>query len=55
MAGNFTIQRDIEAFKKVFEPPAACLKNNVLSCGRKKVKEWNRKYFKHAAAKRGWL
>jgi len=54
--GNFTVIQpdDIESFKKTFEPPAACLKNNVLSCNGNKVKEWNRKHFKHAAAQRGW-
>ena len=46
--------KDIDNFKNTFMPPAACLKNNVLSCDDKKVKEWNRKWFKHDAAKRGW-
>jgi hypothetical protein len=54
--GNFTIiqPKDIDNFKNTFMPPAACLKTNVLTCDDKKVKEWNRKWFKHEAAKRGW-
>merc|ERR1712159_201404 len=55
--GNFTVIHadKIEDFKKTFQPPPACLKNNVLTCADKKVKEWNTKYFKHAAAERGWM
>jgi len=53
--GNFTVQKDLEAFKKTFMPPPECLKPNTLSCNSKQVKKWNKKYFKHAAAQRGWF
>ena len=47
--GDFQIQKNLTEFRKVFEAPAACLKPNVMTCPSEKVKEWNRKYFKHAA------
>ena len=53
--GDFQVQKNISSFRNVFEPPAACLKNNVLTCSQKKVKAWNKKYFKHAAARNGWF
>jgi hypothetical protein len=53
--GNFTVQHDLENFKKTFMPPPECLKPNTLACEEKQVKKWNRKYFKHAAAQRGWF
>ena len=53
--GNFQVQHNISAFRSVFEPPAECLKANVLACPPSKVKEWNRKYFKHSAAQNGWV
>merc|ERR1712167_173895 len=45
--GNFQVQHDLDAFRKTFTPPAACLKNNVLTCQSHKVKDWNKKFFKH--------
>merc|ERR1712100_875390 len=29
--GNFTVQKDLDAFKKTFMPPAICLKPNTLT------------------------
>ena len=43
--GGFQVQHDIEAFRDVFEPPAECLRNNVLRCPPSKVEGWNKKYF----------
>merc|ERR1712100_609871 len=37
--GNFTPQHDLAAFRKVFMPPPACLKHNVLTCQGKQVKK----------------
>lgn len=53
--GDFQVQHDIESFRSVFVPPAACLKPNTLKCSDNKVREWNQKYFKHEAARRGWV
>eukprot|EP00940_MAST-03C_sp_MAST-3C-sp2_P003191 g3191.t1 len=49
--GDFQVVHDIDSFKSVFQPPAECLKRNVLTCSDKKVQEWNRKHFKHEAAR----
>ena len=53
--GDFQVQHNISQFRSVFQPPAACLKPNTLKCSTKKVEEWNRRYFKHAAARNGWF
>jgi len=53
--GNFTVQKDLDAFKKTFMPPAICLKPNTLTCNDQQIKQWERKYFKHSAAQRGWM
>merc|ERR1712137_276116 len=50
--GNFTVQHDLDSFKQVFTPPPQCMKNNVLRCADQKVKSWEQKHFKHAAALR---
>jgi len=57
--GNFTVQKDIESFRKVFTPPDVCYpqgsgKGHALSCDGNKVAEWERKYFKHSAASKGY-
>jgi len=50
--GNFTVQHDIDAFKKAFFTlPAACQTSRVMSCGPDKVEQIERKYFKHSS----WL
>jgi hypothetical protein len=43
--GDFQVQHDIPTFRGAFEPPADCLKANVMTCPSAKVEEWNRKYF----------
>ena len=45
--GNFTVIHadELDAFRSVFHAPAACLKNNVLTCNDAQKKAWNRKYF----------
>merc|ERR1711934_156016 len=58
--GNFTVQHDIESFRKNFVPPAQCNpqgsgKGHALSCDGEKVKQWEAKYFKHSAAYNGWI
>lgn len=53
--GDFQVQHDLDTFRKVFQPPAACLKPNTLTCDDDKVKEWNMKHFKHTAAERGYF
>jgi hypothetical protein len=50
--GNFTVQHDIDAFKKAFFTlPAACQSSQVFNCGPDKVEQVERKYFKHSS----WL
>ena len=55
--GNFTVIQppEIIAFREMFKPPAACGPDipGPRLCDPPKVKEWNRKYFKHAAARAG--
>ena len=51
--GNFQIQKNLTAFRGVFEPPAACLKRNVLTCPKEKVNEWEEKYFKRSLVSSG--
>lgn len=46
--GNFTVQHDLEAFRDVFKPPAACLKPNILKCPTEMVEEWERNHFSHS-------
>ena len=53
--GDFKVQHDLANFRKQFYPPAQCTQPRVMSCGQEKVAEWNRKYFKHEALKRGLL
>ena len=58
--GNFTVVHDIENFRQQFTPPAVCNpqgshKGHALSCSGEKIKEWERKYFKHSAAYNGWM
>jgi len=57
--GNFTVQHDLDTFRKTFLPPAMCYpqgshKGHALSCDGSKVKEWEKKFFKHSAAAKGW-
>jgi len=50
--GNFTVQHDIDAFKKAFFAlPSACQSGQLFSCGDDKVEQIERKYFKHSS----WL
>lgn len=51
--GDFQVVHDIDSFRSTFVPPDVCLKPNTLRCTDKQLKSWNRKYFKHAAAKMG--
>jgi len=58
--GNFTVQHDIAAFKQKFAIPSQCYpqgshKGHALNCDGEKVKEWERKHFKHSAASKGWM
>ena len=53
--GDFKVQKDLAAFRKTFMPPDVCLAKDVMGCDGEKVKEWNKKYFKHEAHKRGLL
>ena len=54
--GDFKVQYDIPEFRKAFYPPDVCNPNGgAMPCGNDKVREWNMKYFKHRAARRGWL
>ena len=42
--GDFQPQHDLPTFRKTFMPPAACLKNNVVTCNDAQLKKWNTKY-----------
>jgi hypothetical protein len=43
--GNFQVQHNLTEFRTVFEPPAECLKPNVLQCNGDQVKKWESEYF----------
>ena len=43
--GDFQVQHNITNFRSVFEPPAECLKPNVLTCGETETKKWDEQYF----------
>merc|ERR1711920_104193 len=45
--GDFEVQHDIDTFKQVYTPPAACLKPNVLQCPDQQVASWEAQYFQH--------
>merc|ERR1719473_1252483 len=51
--GNFTVKHaeELAAFRDVFKAPAACLKNNVLSCHDDQVQKWEKKYFSRGPAR----
>merc|ERR1712167_214744 len=51
--GNFQPQHNLTALREAFMPPPVCLKPNTLKCNDKKVAEWEKKYFKHSAARNG--
>jgi hypothetical protein len=51
--GNFQPLHNLTELRAAFMPPPACLKPNTLTCPSKKVIEWEKKYFKHSAARKG--
>jgi hypothetical protein len=50
--GNFTVKHadEIDAFREVFKPPAACLKPNTLHCNSANMEKWDRKYLSRGQA-----
>lgn len=58
--GNFTVQHDLTTFRKNFVPPQMCYpqgshKGHALACNDAKIQEWERKFFKHSAASKGFF
>jgi len=47
--GDFKVQHNLTAFRKVFEAPAECLKRNTVTCSDAQMKAWDRKYFNKGA------
>lgn len=50
--GDFKVQHNLTQFRSVFEPPAACLKPNTLTCADAQMKKWDQKYFSKGAARK---
>jgi len=50
--GNFTVKHadEIDAFRELFKPPAACLKDNTLHCNSAHMEKWDRKYLSRGQA-----